>query len=326
MANLPPPDQVADLPEDEPVHPEPAPIILHHAPTQPEGYVGDDDMEEDEEADPDEDPEEELIEQLLPEPNNMDDDDEELKEDGVGDDDEELEEDGVGDDDDEEMEMDENDEDNGRNNDEDDAEVINPYEEVDLFNRPPPTSDEESEFAPPVVPIVDANDEPVPLVIQGVTRLDRQMFDRYKTEKRMTKKFKEDEFCMNRHGYDITALDTEEPPIHHAFAPHADDSYAMIRDAAIAAREDGDDDITVSRDSQPSEPRGSPRDPYMPPKGMSAAAIQKLVVDKVAEVLVADRTTRNNPNVARGSGGNGGQGGAPPVRECTFAGFMKCGP
>ncbi|GKF95878.1 hypothetical protein Tco_0288613, partial [Tanacetum coccineum] len=86
MANLPPPDQVADLPEDEPVHPEPAPIILHHAPTQPEGYVGDDDMEEDKEEDPDEDPKEELIEQL--------DDDEELEEYGVGDDDEELVEDG----------------------------------------------------------------------------------------------------------------------------------------------------------------------------------------------------------------------------------------
>ncbi|GKC21337.1 putative reverse transcriptase domain-containing protein [Tanacetum coccineum] len=64
----------------------------------------------------------------------------------------------------------------------------------------------------------------------------------------------------------------------------------------------------------------------MPPKGMSAAVIQKLVTDKVAEALAADRATRNNPNVAGGSGGNGGQGGAPPVRECTFAGFMKCGP
>nr|GEX12670.1 putative reverse transcriptase domain-containing protein [Tanacetum cinerariifolium] len=36
------------------------------------------------------------------------------------------------------------------NDEEDDAEVINPYEEVDPHNRPPPTSDEETEFAPPV--------------------------------------------------------------------------------------------------------------------------------------------------------------------------------
>nr|GEW17414.1 hypothetical protein [Tanacetum cinerariifolium] len=134
------------------------------------------------------------------------------------------------------------------NNDEDDAEVINPYEEVDPLNQPPPTSDEVSEFTPPVVPIANANDELIPPVIQfggnyhvgessltgtllvgngwvhasglmgcslesvhrGVTRLDRQLFDRYKTKKRMAKKFKKDEFRMNRHEYDITALDTAD--------------------------------------------------------------------------------------------------------------------
>ncbi|GJX36282.1 hypothetical protein Tco_0247839 [Tanacetum coccineum] len=127
MANLPPPDHVVDFPEDEPIQPEPAPIILHHAPVQPKGYVGNDDIEEDKEEDMDKDPEKEPIEQF--------DDDKELEEDGVGDDDdEELEEDRVGDDDDEEMEMDEDDEDNGGNNDEDDVEVINPYEEVDHLN------------------------------------------------------------------------------------------------------------------------------------------------------------------------------------------------
>ncbi|GJW34323.1 putative reverse transcriptase domain-containing protein [Tanacetum coccineum] len=63
----------------------------------------------------------------------------------------------------------------------------------------------------------------------------------------------------------------------------------------------------------------------MPPKGMSAVTIQKLVADKVAEALKADFAARNNPNVAGGLGGNGGQGGAPPIRECSFVGFMKCG-
>nr|GEX98749.1 hypothetical protein [Tanacetum cinerariifolium] len=48
----------------------------------------------------------------------------------------------------------------------DDAEVINPYEEADPHNRPPPTSDEETEFAPPVVQIADADDVPIPPVIQ----------------------------------------------------------------------------------------------------------------------------------------------------------------
>ncbi|GKC98579.1 hypothetical protein Tco_1168854 [Tanacetum coccineum] len=336
----------------------------------------------------------------------------------------------VEDEDDEEMEMEWEDEDDGVNDNEDEAEVINAYEEVDPLNRPPPTSDEETEFAPPVVPIVDADDEPIPTVIQfghnfhvgessstrdlldgnsevfapgpktsdlesvhGRTKkLEKQMFDRYKTERKMAKKFKEDEFCMNRHEYDITTLDTavrenrsdhskmkkfvldlsrqfkelkeqnrraellsqweagvrgrlpahlrfwEEFPIYTASAPRADDPYVMVRDASMAAREDDDDDITAPRDPQTSEPRGSLRDSQythqlffvlnriMPPKGMFAAAISKLVADEVAKALEADRAARTNLNVAGGSGGNGGQGGAPPVRECSFAGFMKCGP
>ncbi|GKD50612.1 hypothetical protein Tco_1279588, partial [Tanacetum coccineum] len=257
--------------EDELVHLEPAPIILHHAPAQPEGYVGDDDMEEDEEEDPDEDPDEELnalylrcaiksrLRTRVPSRPRL------------------GKKMGVDDDYDEEMEMDEDDEDNGRNDNEDDAEVINAYEEVNPLNRPPPTSDKETEFAPPMVPIVDVNNEPIPPVIQlggnyhvgessstgtllaGVTRLDRQMFDRYKTKKRMAKKFKEDEFCMNRHEYDITALD------------------------------------------------------------------KALVTDKVAEALAADRATRNNPNVAGGSGGNGGQVATLglDVANCVIMGDMR---
>nr|GEY25701.1 hypothetical protein [Tanacetum cinerariifolium] len=49
---------------------------------------------------------------------------------------------------------------------EDDAEVINPYEEADPHNRPPLTSDEETEFSPPVVQIADVENIPIPPVIQ----------------------------------------------------------------------------------------------------------------------------------------------------------------
>nr|GEY97826.1 putative late blight resistance protein homolog R1B-23 [Tanacetum cinerariifolium] len=151
----------------------PALIILHHTPGQPEGYVSDDDMEEDEEEDPDEDPEEEPIEQVVPEPNNMDGFALHMNPQPKGnmngwlvedDNDEELEEDEIGDYNDKEMEMD--DEDDCENNDKDDVEVINPYEEVNPLNRPPHTSDEETEFAPPIVSIADGDDEPIPLVIQ----------------------------------------------------------------------------------------------------------------------------------------------------------------
>nr|GEZ01363.1 hypothetical protein [Tanacetum cinerariifolium] len=117
---------------------------------------------------------------------------------------------------------------------EDDAEVINPYEEADPHNRPPFTSDEETEFSPPVVQIADADNVPIPPVIQfgsnfvgessstrdllpgnsevdapgpmccdlksvhrGVKRLSKQMHDRFRTEKKMAKKLRQDELRMN---------------------------------------------------------------------------------------------------------------------------------
>nr|GFC84279.1 hypothetical protein [Tanacetum cinerariifolium] len=158
--------------------------------------------------------------------------------------------------------------------DEDDAEVINPDEEADPHNRPPPTSDEETEFAPP-------------------------MHDRYKTEKRMAKILRQEELRRNGQAFDITALDSavrantsdnskmmrlitdlrrefselkcqnrraeelsrweswvrgripnslrfqEEPPIHIAYVPRADDPYVMVRDAARGTREDEDVDTAA---------------------------------------------------------------------------------
>nr|GEZ45542.1 hypothetical protein [Tanacetum cinerariifolium] len=128
---------------------------------------------------------------------------------------------------------------------EDDAEVINPYEEADPHNRPPHTSDEETEFAPHVVQISDVDNIPIPPVIQfgnflvgessasrdlledndevcvpglmpcdlrsvhrGVKRLSKQMHDRYKIDKRMAKILRQKELRMNGQAFDITALDS----------------------------------------------------------------------------------------------------------------------
>nr|GEU87103.1 putative reverse transcriptase domain-containing protein [Tanacetum cinerariifolium] len=128
---------------------------------------------------------------------------------------------------------------------EDDAEVINPYEEADPHNRPPPTFDEETEFAPPVVQIADVDNIPIPPAVQfgnfhvgessasrdllegndevcvlgpmpcnlrsvhrGVKRLSKQMHDRYKTEKRMASILRQEELRRNGQAFDITALDS----------------------------------------------------------------------------------------------------------------------
>nr|GEV64673.1 putative reverse transcriptase domain-containing protein [Tanacetum cinerariifolium] len=132
------------------------------------------------------------------------------------------------------------------NDEEDDAEVINSYEDADPHNQPPPTSDEETEFAPPVVQIADADDVPIPPVIQfgsnfhvressttrdllegnnkvyapgpmccdlksvrrGVKRLSKQMHDMYRTETKMAKTLRQDELRMYGQEFDITTLDS----------------------------------------------------------------------------------------------------------------------
>nr|GEW29433.1 reverse transcriptase domain-containing protein [Tanacetum cinerariifolium] len=145
----------------------------------------------------------------------------------------------------EEPEEEEKEDEDMEDDEEDDAEVINPYEEADPHNRPPPTSDEETEYAPPVVQVVDVDNIPIPPVIQfgnlhvgessvsrdllegnsevcvpglmpcdlrsvhrGVKRLSKQMHDIYKTDKRMEKILRQEELRRNGQAFDITALDS----------------------------------------------------------------------------------------------------------------------
>nr|GFB41260.1 hypothetical protein [Tanacetum cinerariifolium] len=205
------------------------------------------------------------------------------------------------------------------NDEEDDAEVINPYEKANPHNRPPPTSDEEIKFAPSVVQIVDADDVPIPPVIQfgsdfhvgesltsrdlfagnsevcapgpmccdlksihkGVKRLSKQMHDRENRSENL-KMMRlitglSREFIglknQNRRAEELSRWEAwvrgripnhlrfqEEPSIHTAHVPRADDPYVMVRGAAMDTRGDEDVDTDAPRDTQPSKPHGSPRD------------------------------------------------------------------
>nr|GFA00927.1 hypothetical protein [Tanacetum cinerariifolium] len=125
--------------------------------------------------------------------------------------------------------------------------------------------------------IADADNVPIPPVIQFGNNFhvgessatsdlladNSEMHDRYKTEKKMAKKLRQDELRMNGQEFDITALDSaeelsrwealvrgripnnlrfqEEPSIYTAPVPRADDPYVMVRDAAIDTR--GDEDV-----------------------------------------------------------------------------------
>nr|GEV27554.1 putative reverse transcriptase domain-containing protein [Tanacetum cinerariifolium] len=182
---------------------------------------------EDEEEDPKEDPEEEPIEQLVPEPKYMDGFAlyPNLQQEGningwlIEDDDEQEE---VEEMDDEEM---------------DDEEM-----EVDDDD----DSDEEYEFVPPSIPVVDANLEPIPPIVQfgGNFHVGESSSTRA---------------LLAGNGWVHAPEAPSECPTGPTFVPRSDDPYAIIRDAATAtARGDDGDDITASRDPQPSEPHGSP--------------------------------------------------------------------
>ncbi|GJZ80907.1 putative reverse transcriptase domain-containing protein, partial [Tanacetum coccineum] len=67
----------------------------------------------------------------------------------------------------------------------------------------------------------------------------------------------------------------------------------------------------------------------MPPKSapLTQAAIRRMIMESVNVAIATERARHANAvNDARGSGPVRGQDVAPVVRECTFAGFMKCNP
>ncbi|GKC13172.1 hypothetical protein Tco_1009954, partial [Tanacetum coccineum] len=88
-----------------------------------------------------------------------------------------------------------------------------------------------------------------------------------------------------------------DPTTDPALRIHPDDPYVSARDAATYSAKDDGDDTVAPRDPQPFEPRGSPCD-----------------------------AQGNTGGTSGNTGGNGDQGGAPPVRECTYTGFVKCNP
>nr|GEZ36431.1 putative reverse transcriptase domain-containing protein [Tanacetum cinerariifolium] len=128
---------------------------------------------------------------------------------------------------------------------EDEAEIIYPYDEKDLNNRPPLASDDESEFAPFVILVFDAENWPVPPVIhfsstyergessstrdilkdigevypfgpapltigtamKRIKRLNEQMPERAKVDERIVKKIDKSDLRIRMVGRDAMCLD-----------------------------------------------------------------------------------------------------------------------
>ncbi|GJX17325.1 putative reverse transcriptase domain-containing protein [Tanacetum coccineum] len=89
------------------------------------------------------------------------------------------------------------------------------------------------------------------------------------------------------------------------------DTTAVVKDVGEEKDDEGDD--AAAKDSQPLESRGSPQ------------AVDQLVRNGIEAAIRAERE-RVREEATRAGGPAGGPAAAPVARECTFTGFMKCGP
>nr|GEX21874.1 hypothetical protein [Tanacetum cinerariifolium] len=109
----------------------------------------------------------------------------------------------------------------------------------------------------------------------------------------------------------------EEPPIHIALIPRADDPYVIVRDAARGTR--GDEDVALLHLG--THNLLSRVDPHVIPSSLESPLVQdgKAAANRDEHERVRRETTR-------AKGRARGPVTAPIAREYSFASFMKCGP
>nr|GEU29252.1 putative reverse transcriptase domain-containing protein [Tanacetum cinerariifolium] len=153
-------------------------------------------------------------------------------------------------------------------------------------------------------------------VHRGVKRLSKQMHDRYRTEKKMGKKLRQDEVRMNGQEFDITTLDL-------AIRENRFENSKMMRLITDLSRE-----FTVLKN------QNCRAEEIMPPKRRSQTNPQPTLTQEDVDQLVRDgieagirnERERVRREATRAGGSAGGLVTAPMARDFSFAGFMKCGP
>nr|GEX80937.1 putative zinc finger, CCHC-type, retrotransposon Gag domain protein [Tanacetum cinerariifolium] len=176
------------------------------------------------------------------------------------------------------------------NDEEEDAEVINPYEEADPHNRSPPTFDEETKF----------EDSKMMRLITGLSR----EFIELKNQNRRAKELSCWEAWVRGRMPNHLRFQ-EEPSIHTAPVPR-DDPYVMVRDAAII--------MPPKRRSQTN-----------PQPTLTQEDVDQLMRDGI-EAAIRNERERVRREATRAGGPAGGPAATPMARDCSFASFMKCSP
>nr|GEW62675.1 hypothetical protein [Tanacetum cinerariifolium] len=246
----------------------------------------------------------------------------------------------------------------------DEVEIIYPYDEKDLNNRIPPTSNDESEFAPSVIPVFDVENRLVPPVIHFSSTYEQDesssareiLKDISEVDERIVKKIDRSDLCIRMVGCDDMNLDG----VVREYQADVSKVISMIesmslkfdrvrresrralelveweagaRNATMAdddVEADDVDDDDVEDDDDIDDDATDPSDPQSSEPRGSPPVIAKLVADEVAKALAIDRATRFTTGVG-GSSNVGGAGNAEgperaqPAKDCTFSSFMKWG-
>ncbi|GJX56461.1 putative reverse transcriptase domain-containing protein [Tanacetum coccineum] len=197
--------------------------------------------------------------------------------------------------------------------DENEPELTYPYEEVDPFNTPPPASESESEDVIEIENTIEHEDETVPASVHEMTSLSRRLCGRETVHALVEKKGKaKDEY----YGKLILDLGNE--------VRSSVEQGTTTKEKLVEKLGNAEEKAECKRLKKELEEAR-----IMPPKSapLTQAAIRRMIKESVDAAIVAERARHANAgNDARGSGPVRGQDAVPVVRECTFAGFMKCNP
>ncbi|GJW33667.1 putative reverse transcriptase domain-containing protein [Tanacetum coccineum] len=202
---------------------------------------------------------------------------------------------------------------------EDDMEMTCPYEEVDPLNPPPPASESKPNDEIEVENPIEHEDETILISV-------------YETAHALVEKKgkAKDKF----YGKLILDLGNEV----HSRVEQGTAAIGKLVEKLGNVEEKLSKDheainVPIEDEKSPSsEPQGSPRDSYgliMPPKSapITQATMRRLIKESVDAVIAAERERQVKfRNDASRSGLVRGQDTAPAIRECPFAGFMKCNP
>ncbi|GJS41279.1 hypothetical protein Tco_0566322 [Tanacetum coccineum] len=197
--------------------------------------------------------------------------------------------------------------------DENEPELTIPYEETDSLNPPPPISESESEDVIEVEDTVKPKDENVPASVYEVGESSTATIPRKDENALVKKKGKaKDKFYSKL----IVDLDNE---VRSSVEEGAAAMENLVRKLGNAEEKAECEKLKKELE----EAR------IMPPKSppLTQAVVQRMIKESVDAAIAAERARHaNTGNDARGSGPVRGQDTAPVVRECTFAGYMKCNP